>query len=59
MIVGSSVSLTVTLKVQAAVRPEASAVQRTLVAPIVKKDPEGGEQLTVTSEQLEVAIGVA
>jgi hypothetical protein len=57
---GTSVSLTVTLKLQLAVLPEASvAVQVTLLVPLANVLPLVGMQLTVTPEQLSVAIAAA
>lgn len=52
-------SLTVTVKEQLEVLPDVSvAVQVTVVVPFGKADPDAGEQATVASEQLSVAIGV-
>jgi len=49
---------TVTLNEQVAVEPELSVpVQRTVVWPIGKVDPEGGEQVTVAPEQLSEIVG--
>jgi hypothetical protein len=57
-IVGSWVSLTVTLNVQVAVLPETSVtVQSTSVAPMGKTAPEAGEHIVVTGEQLSAALG--
>ena len=50
---------TVTVKVQVAVLPKESvAVQVTTVLPRPKLEPEGGEQVTVATEQLSAAFGV-
>ena len=58
-IVGFSVSLTVTVKEQLAVLPEASvAVQVTAVVPFGNVEPDGGEQLVVTPGQLSLAVVV-
>ncbi|MDN4594488.1 hypothetical protein NWF35_11350, partial [Polycladomyces subterraneus] len=58
VIVGGSVSCTVTVKAQLSVFPVPSdAVQVTVVVPTGKKEPEGGEQVTVTPGQLEVGVG--
>ena len=58
--VGSSVSLTVTVNVQALVLPLASvAVQVTVLTPLLKLLPLAGVQLTVAPEQLSLAAGVA
>ena len=55
--VGFSVSLTVTVKLQVAVFPEASvAVQVTVVVPLGNSEPEGGLQATVAPGQLSVAV---
>lgn len=53
-----SITVTVTVKEQEAVLPEASlAVQVTVVVPFGKVEPEGGLQLTTTpSGQLSVAV---
>jgi len=57
---GNSVSFTVTMKLQLAVLPLASvAMQLTVLAPVLKTLPLVGLQLTVTPEQLSVAVGVA
>src|SRR5438874_9758404 len=57
---GASMSLTVTLKLQLVVFPEASmAVQVTLLVPLANVLPLVGLQLTVTPEQLSVAIAAA
>jgi hypothetical protein len=54
--VQSGVQLTVTAKSHVSWRPVGSvAVQVTCVAPTGKDDPEAGEQLMVTGEQLSVA----
>ena len=53
---GFSVSLTVTVKVQLAVLPDASvAVLVTVVVPFGKVEPEGGLLTTVTPGQLSLA----
>jgi hypothetical protein len=58
VIVGFSVSFTVTVNVQVAVLPEASvAVQVTVVVPFGKVEPEGGVQEKVTPGQLSVPVG--
>src|SRR6185436_1977762 len=55
---GASVSLTVTLKVQALVLPLPSvAVQMTTVVPLVKAVPLAGEQTTEALVQLSLALG--
>jgi len=59
MIVGSCISLTVTVNVHEAVLPEASvAVAVTVVVPNWKVLPDGGTSVTVTGvvEQLSVAL---
>jgi hypothetical protein len=57
---GTSVSLTVTLKLQLAVLPEASvAVQVTLLVPLANVLPLVGMQVTLTPGQLSVAIAPA
>jgi len=57
--VGSSVSLTVTVKVQALVFKLASlAVQVTVVVPLLKLVPLAGVQLTLAPAQLSLAVGV-
>jgi len=54
---GGSESLTVTLKLQLAVLPDASvAVQVTVFVPLAKTLPLVGAQLTVTPEQLSLAV---
>lgn len=56
-IVGFSVSLTVTVKEQLAVLPDASvAVLVTVVVPFGKVEPEGGLLTTVTPGQLSLAV---
>ena len=58
-IVGFSVSLTVTVKEQLEVLPDASvAVLVTVVVPFGKVEPEGGLLTTVTPGQLSVAVTV-
>jgi hypothetical protein len=60
MATGASVSLTVTLKLQLVVLPEASvAVQLTLLVPLANVLPLVGLQVTVTPEQLSVAMAGA
>src|SRR5436309_1082657 len=55
---GASLSLTVTLKVQALVLPLPSvAVQVTTVAPLAKADPLAGRQTTEALPQLSLAVG--
>ena len=55
---GGSVSLTITVKLQLLVLPAASvAVQVTGVVPVLKLEPVGGVQVTVTPGQLSVAPG--
>ena len=60
LIVGAGVNgLTVTVKLQLAIRPAASvAVHVTVVVPTAKIDPDGGKQFTVAPGQLSFAIGV-
>ena len=59
VIFGASVSLTVTVKVQALVLPEASlAVQVTVVVPVAKVEPLGGTQVRLKLVQLSVAVAV-
>src|SRR5213594_1213108 len=54
---GFSVSLTVTVKTQLSVFPEASvAVQVTAVVPFGKLEPEGGVEVRVTPGQLSLAV---
>jgi hypothetical protein len=56
---GFSVSLTVTLKEQAALLPKASvAVQATDTVPFGKADPEDGTQFTVGTPEFAVAVTV-
>ena len=56
--VGFSVSLTVTVKLQPCVLPDASvAVQLTVVVPFEKAVPEAGLHKVVTPGQLSVAVG--
>ncbi len=57
--VGFSVSLTVTVKLQLALVPfESVAVHVTVVVPVGNVDPEGGLQVVVTvPPQFEVAVG--
>ncbi len=51
-------SLTVTVKLQVDVLPEASvAVQVTVVVPLGKVVPEGGLQVTVAPGQLSLTVG--
>jgi hypothetical protein len=58
VITGSEVSLTVTLKLQVEVLPDASvAVQVTLVVPCWNVEPEAGAQAVVTPAQLSPAVG--
>jgi hypothetical protein len=56
--VGACVSLTVTVNEQLAGLPDASlTVQVTVVVPVLKVEPDDGEQTGVpTSEQLSVAV---
>ena len=58
-IVGGWLSLTVTVKLQEPVLPEDSvAVQVTVVVPLLKVEPDAGEQTTVgAGVQLSVAVG--
>jgi len=57
---GNSVSFTVTMKLQLAVLPLASvAMQVTVFGQVLKTLPLVGLQLTVTPEQLSVAVGAA
>src|SRR5882724_9918393 len=54
-----SISLTVTVNEHVAVAPAASvATQETVVVPIEKLEPVGGEQTTLNVGQLSTAIGV-
>jgi hypothetical protein len=56
---GAIVSLTATVKLQLAVLPDASvAMQVTVLVPLANVLPFVGLQLTVTPEQLSVAVGV-
>jgi hypothetical protein len=58
LMLGASVSLTVTVKVQALVLPLASlAVQVTVVTPLLKVEPLAGLQLTLLPEQLSLKVG--
>ena len=58
-IVGLSPSLTVTLKLHAAVFPAVSvAVQLTVLAPTGNTEPEAGTHATVTPGTLSVAVTV-
>ena len=58
VMVGFSLSLTVTVKLQLAVWLDVSAaVHVTVVVPLLKDEPEEGEQLAVTPGQLSVAVG--
>jgi hypothetical protein len=58
MMAGSSVSLTVTVKMQALVLLLASvAVQVTTVTPLLKLAPLAGMQLTLPPGQLSVKVG--
>jgi len=58
VIAGGCASLTVTVKLQLAVLPEASvAVQVTVWGPVVNTLPLVGLQLTLTPGQLSVAVG--
>ena len=58
---GACVSLTVTVKLHAAVLLEASdTVQLTVVVPFGKNEPVAGEQVTApTPGQLSLAVGLA
>jgi hypothetical protein len=57
VIVGASVSLTMTLNVQLVLLPQPSvAVQVTLLVPTVKVVPLAGEQSVVTLVQLSLAV---
>jgi hypothetical protein len=57
--VGAMLSVTVTVKVQAAVLLEASvAVQVTVVTPFWNVEPEAGTQAAVAPGQLSVGVGV-
>ena len=57
---GFSVSITVTVKLQLALFPTASvAVQMTVVTPLKKVVPDGGEKVRfATPEQLSVAVAM-
>jgi hypothetical protein len=58
LMLGASVSLTVTVKVQALVLPLLSlAVQVTVVTPLLKVAPLVGLQLTLLPEQLSLKVG--
>ena len=58
LIVGGSVSITVTAKLQRFVLPLVSvATQVTVVAPRVKRVPDGGEQTGVAGPQLSETKG--
>ena len=59
VIVGACISLTVTVKLHIAVLlDESVAVQVTVVVPLLKVDPDAGEQATVgAGVQLSVAVG--
>jgi hypothetical protein len=58
VIVGGSVSITVTLNVQRFVLPlESVAIQLTGVAPSTKGVPDAGEQATVAEPQLSETTG--
>jgi hypothetical protein len=60
VITGFSVSLTVTVKLQVAVLPEASvAVHVTELAPLANVEPLAGLHAVVTPGQLSVAVGGA
>ena len=55
---GASLSVTVTLKLHETLLPATSfAVQLTVVIPFGKAKPGGGTQVTVTPEQLSLAVG--
>jgi hypothetical protein len=57
VIIGISVSLTVTVNEQLAVLPAASvAVQVTVLVPFANVEPLAGEQLLVTPGQLSLAV---
>src|SRR5258708_31082876 len=57
VITGTSMSFTVTLKLQLAVFPAASvAVQVSVFVPVPKLEPLAGTQATVTPGQLSVAV---
>src|SRR5881397_2365513 len=56
---GFSVSLTVTLKTQLSVFPDASvAAEVTVVVPLGKLEPEGGVEVRVTPGQLSLAVAL-
>jgi hypothetical protein len=58
VMVGDSVSFTVTVKLHVAVLPAASvAMQLTVLAPFGKVEPVGGSHATVTPGALSVAVG--
>jgi len=58
VMVGFSVSLTVTVKEQVAVLPDVSvATQLTVVVPFWNVVPEAGVQVVVTPGQLSLAVG--
>ena len=58
IIVGGSLSLTMTLKLQLLVFPAASmAVHKTVLVPFGKSEPDGGVQLALAPGQLSVTIG--
>jgi hypothetical protein len=58
LMLGASVSLTVTVNVQALVLPLVSlAVQVTVVTPLLKVAPLVGLQLTLLPEQLSLKVG--
>jgi hypothetical protein len=57
--IGGWVSLTVTVKLQESLLPEASvATHLTLVVPTAKEEPEGGVQTRPTPGQLSEALAV-
>jgi hypothetical protein len=59
VMLGFSLSLTVTVKLQEPVLPEVSvAVQVTVVVPFGNIAPEAGLQATVAPGQLSLAVGV-
>jgi hypothetical protein len=58
VIVGTDASITVTVKLQVAVRPDPSvAVHVTVFVPLAKVEPDAGVQLVVTPGQLSLAVG--
>ena len=58
VVIGLSESLTVTLKLQLALLPEASvAVQVMVLVPLAKLEPLGGTHATLTPGQLSLAVG--